>query len=165
MIVLDVEHSFPCDVDTFWRNFFDDELNRAIFINALAFPQYFVSDNNDNGEAIQRRIEVTPRVNVALARGLVAEQPKYVEIGIFDRKTKIYRFQTAPADGSNRLSTQGHIVTAPEGGQGCRRVVQLTIKSPLFGLGPLIERIAARAASESLEAVAQTARQLYAPRR
>ena len=40
MAKLNLTHTIRCDVDTFWKTFFDAEYNDKLYLGALAFPAF-----------------------------------------------------------------------------------------------------------------------------
>jgi hypothetical protein len=156
VIHLALDHTFHCDVDEFWRRFFDDALNDQIFLEDLQFPVYRVLECRDEGARLVRRLEVTPRVDMALVGGLVADQLRYREDGVFDKAERTYRFTTRPPDGSDRLINEGTI-RAVASADGCRRLAEMTLRSHVRGFAAAIEKVAARATSDGFDAIAKAA--------
>ena len=133
-------HELHCDVDTFWKTFFDKDFNTKMFKEGLAFPSYDVLDQKDGDKEITRRAKVTPKMDVP---GPVAKvlggSFSYTEEGTFDKAAKIWRWKTTPSSMAEKVKSTGTVRVEPLGDGKCRRICDFELEGKIFGLGGIIE--------------------------
>ena len=135
-----VTHEIACDVDTFWKTFFDPAYNEKQFLEALQFPAFKITDQKENDREIIRTVAAQPKMNVpgAIAK-LMGPNFRYVEEGRFDKATKVWSWKLIPSVLADKVRQEGKLRVEPLGENRVRRVADLTIEAKIFGLGGLIE--------------------------
>jgi hypothetical protein len=133
-------HEIDCDVDAFWKVFFDKDFNQTMYSKILAFPKYEVMELRDEENQIVRRITATPKMDVPgpVAKAL-GSSFSYVEEGTFDKKAKTYRWKSIPSAMKEKIRNEGVVRAEPAGEGRCRRVSDFDYEVKVFGIGGLIE--------------------------
>jgi hypothetical protein len=153
-----IEHTYDCSVDTFWNQvFFEEDYNRRLFKEALKFPVWEIKKNEDQGNRIERVVEVVPKLAdlPAPIKKVVGENVGYREEGVFDKTTKRYRINIVPNTLADKLKVQGELWVEPQGSDKCKRIFQATVTAKIFGIGGMIEK---RLISDMQESYAAGAR-------
>jgi hypothetical protein len=133
---LEKRHTIDCDVDTFWKVFFDPEFNKELYLKALGFTKYDVLEQTDTG----RRVRGTPKVNMPKpVMALIGEGFSYVEEGRFDKAGSAYRWKMTPSTMADKFKNEGSIRVEPAGEGKCTRIDEATIEAKVFGIGGMIE--------------------------
>ena len=57
-----VTHEIRCDVETFWKMFFDKDFNQALYIQCLGFPKFEVADQKETDSSLARTVKATPKM-------------------------------------------------------------------------------------------------------
>ena len=138
-----LHHLIHADVETYWRLFFDETFNDALFLGHLSEERYVVQEliRNPDG-SIRRRTEHVPRVDTPeFVRLLLGESPGFVEVGSYDPKAHRYTIDVVPRftmrDGSTR--THLELWTEARGSTHCERIVEVDNEVKAFGVGGLVE--------------------------
>lgn len=137
-----VRHTFNTDVDTFWdKVFFDEEFNRALFLEHLRFHHYKVlSFERDPDGAVRRKLDCAPPVEIpAVAKKVIGDATSYVEDGRFDPKAKKWHFNVIPAMGADKVKTSGQFWVEPRGDKKCERIATMDTTVSVFGVGKVVE--------------------------
>jgi hypothetical protein len=139
MLNVTVAHEYECDVDTFWNVFFDEEFTRALFTDGLRFPKYELLELRRADHEIVRRIAATPRLNAPepVVRAL-GPKLSYVEEGIFDARSKIYRWTSTPTILKDMFRFEGEMRVDPLERGRCKRVAEFHFQEHTLGIGGLI---------------------------
>jgi hypothetical protein len=159
-----ISHDFDVDADTFWNQlFFDDAFNRALYVDALRFPEWKVLENNDRGTEVVRRVRVMPKQEApAAVQKLLGSSFSYTEEGTFDKNAKRYRFRVVPATMADKVRTEGEMRVESLGPKKCRRSVDVNIDVKIFGVGGMIEGFVAKSTQDSYEQAAAFTRKWIA---
>lgn len=134
-------HEINCDVDTFWKNFFDKSFNVKMFKEGLDFPSFEVVDQKDDDKQVTRKSQVTPKMDVpGPVAKILGSSFSYLEEGTFDKASKVWRWKTTPSTMADKVKTSG-VVRVEEAGEGkCRRLCEFEYEAKVFGLGGVIEK-------------------------
>jgi hypothetical protein len=128
------------DVDNHWRLFFDDDFERAMYLDGFRFPRYELLESRKSDNEIVRRIKVTPRLDVpAAVAKLLGSSFGYIEEARFDAKARVLRARLIPNVLADRLSSEVTVRAEPAGEGRCRRTVDGTVDARIFGVGGLVE--------------------------
>lgn len=160
-------HRMECDIDTFWATFFDREFNARVF-SEMGFPSFRVAAQTHEGDTIKQRLEITPEVHLPGAvKKILGDRFSYVEEGVFDKSTKVYRFTFLPPPGvRGDRATGGGVMTAENSANGATdRVIEMTFDVRIFGIGGMLEGAAERAAQDVYAAHARASNAYFADRR
>ena len=130
-------HELDIDVDGFWKLFFDEEYNRALYLKGLGFPKFEILKFEEDDKKIARTVRVTPKLDVPgpIAK-IIGDGFSYVEGGTFDRSTKIWTWENAQKD---KLASQGTVRAEANGEGKCKRVGDFKVEGKVFGLGGMLE--------------------------
>ncbi len=142
-----IEHTLQVSDDTFWKIFFQDDYNQALFLGELAFDGWKLVSQEDKGDRIERVVDVIPKLPdlPGPLKKLVEGGAAYRERNVFDKKAKRMSVDVEPSVLAGKLVIKGSIRTEPLGEKQCKRIVELNVTAKVFGIGGLIE---ARSISE-----------------
>jgi hypothetical protein len=130
--------TIDCNVDTFWRLFFDDAYNKAFYLKELRFKELEILEKSDT----RRRMRVVPTMNMpAAVEKVLGDKFGYEEIGTFDKQKSEWRWEMVPNTMKGKLLTSG-VVRAEAVGDKTRRLDEVTLEAKIFGVGGLIEKSA-----------------------
>jgi hypothetical protein len=138
-----IEHIYNCSEDTFWQKiFFDEEYNRKLFKEALAFPVYEQTSLEDSDTQVRRTIKVVPKLGPMPGplKAVIGEGIGYQEKGVFDKKTRRYAIDITPNKLADKVSITGTLFTEPRGDDKCNRVFECKVVAKIFGVGGMLEK-------------------------
>ena len=138
-----IEHIFNCSEETFWNKlFFDQDYNRRLFTEELAFPVWKEVKKEDKGDEIHRSIEIVPKLGdlPAPLKKLVGDGVGYREDGVFDKKTRRYKVKIVPNKLVDKLFITGELHTEPAGDNKCKRIYLASVEAKVFGIGGMLEK-------------------------
>ncbi len=152
---LQMDHEYRCGVGTFWEKmFFDEEYNRRLFLDGLHYKFFEQLELTDRPDSILRRVKGCPKSDIPAAVQKVLADLSYTEELVWDKATKKARFKNFPATMANKIRIEGTLWAEPSGEGRCRRKVDMELEAKIFGIGGLIEKVAAGAFRENFEAAA-----------
>jgi len=141
------DHVFNCNEDIFWDQvFFDDEYNRAVFLEGLKFPGWRVESSDKTETTIRRVLDVKPPTGdiPGAVRKVIGDNLSYKEVGTFDRKTKRYRVEVQPSTAREKTNVTGEIWAELVDDKHCRRLATFRIECRVFMIGGIIEDLIAK---------------------
>ena len=136
-----MRHDIDCDVDRFWKLFFDREMSTKLFQH-LEFPKWEILEQRDDDKEIVRITKATPKLDVpGPVRKVLGDGFGYTEEGWFDKASRTFRFVIKPSALEGKLKNEGTVRCEPSGkdGQKCTRIVDVTVAAKVFGIGGMIE--------------------------
>lgn len=135
-----IQHEIKCDVDTFWRVFFDQEYNKRLYLDGLGFSAYEILEQRETPDTITRKVKGTPKMNVPgpIAK-LLGSSFSYVEDGSFDRATRLWKWKVTPSALAEKTRNEGSLRVEPVGADRVRRIAEIFVEAKVFGVGGLIE--------------------------
>ncbi len=140
MVKFTLTHEINCDVDTFWKVFFNKDFSHELFRGALQFPAYEIMELKDGDKEIFRRVSATPKMDApAAVAKVLGSSFSYVEEGRFDKGTKIFQWKSIPSTMADKVRTEGSVRAEPAGDGKIRRVSDFSFEAKVFGLGGVIE--------------------------
>lgn len=141
-------HDLDCDVDRFWKLFWDPEFSKQQFAY-LGFPKWDIVDQKETDTEIVRLIDATPKLDMPAAVAKVLGPGfGYKEEGRFDKATKKFRFVITPSTLQGKLKNEGTMrVEARDGGK-CRRIVDIVAEAKVFGVGGMLESMTEKSMRE-----------------
>lgn len=137
-----IVHELDCSEETFWNQcFFDEEFNRKLFLEALAFPVWRILEQNKQGDTVTRSIETQPRLEnmPGPMKKLVGEKLSYIESGTYSAKTKRYEFKIVPSTLAEKTNIRGVMYCDPISDKKIRRIVEIKFEVKVFAIGKMIE--------------------------
>lgn len=138
-----VSHEINCDVDTFWKTFFDKTFNEKQYLEALGFPDFQILEQKETDGQITRRVAGTPKMNLpGPVAKILGPNFRYTEEGTFDKAGKTWRWKMIPSVLADKLRQEGTLRVEPVGEGRVRRVADLVIEAKIFGIGGLLESTA-----------------------
>jgi hypothetical protein len=149
-----IRNVFETDVDTFWnRVFFDDEYNRRLYMDALAFKRFEVlSQTGGPGETRTRTMVTEPKTEApAVVQKLVGGSFSYTEQGSWDPRTKIWTYAITTSKLSDKVKVGGRYWCEPLGDKRLERVCEIELEVKVFGVGGVIEQFMEKTTRESYE--------------
>src|SRR4051812_17756163 len=135
-----VTHEIRCDVDTFWKTFFDKSFNDKLYLEGLGFPAYKTLEQNETETRITRKVHGQPKMSVpGPVAKLIGNNFSYIEEGSFDKATKIWTWKLTPSTLADKMRNEGSVRVEAIGDNKVRRTADLLVEAKIFGLGGLIE--------------------------
>lgn len=137
----EIRDTFDCDVETFWRVFFDASYSESLYRGHLKFDVFeIVSMEKDSSGNITRRTKQAPHVEVpAVAKKVIGDSTGFTEEGRFDAKTQRWTFKVIPATAADKVQTTGEMWCEPRGAGKIERVTRIDTKVKIFGIGSVVE--------------------------
>lgn len=141
-------HDIDCDVERFWKLFWDRDFNAKMFAH-LEFPKWEIVEQKETDKEIVRIIKATPKLDMP---GPVAKVLGpgfgYTEEGRFDKATQRFRFVITPSTLQGKLKNEGTIRIEPRDGGKCRRIVDMVAEAKVFGIGGMLESMSEKSFKE-----------------
>jgi len=145
---LSVTHVIDCDVDTYWKVFFDAEYNKKLYLEGLSFKQFEILEQSET----KRRMRGVPKMNVpGPVAKLLGDSFGYEEQGSFEKDTNTFRWKMIPNTMTDKLMTSGFTKIEAAGDGKVRRVNEATIEAKVFGVGGMLESTAEKEIRDSWE--------------
>lgn len=134
-----VTHQINCDVETFWKVFFDKAFNERLYREALGFPSFQILEQREDEREVVRRVSGTPKVNLpGPVAKLLGPNFSYTEEGKLDRQKGVWAWTMKTSVMTDKLRQEGSLRLEATG-SGVRRIADLLIEAKVFGLGGLME--------------------------
>jgi hypothetical protein len=151
-----VTHEINCNAETFWKLFFDHDVNVKMFKDALGFPAYEVIEFRETDASIYRKVAGQPKMNVpGPVAKLLGNSFRYTEEGTFDKKSGVWKWKMTPSAMADKLRQEGSMKIEPIGDNKVRRIAELVNEAKVFGVGGMIESSAEKQLREGWDASAQ----------
>lgn len=137
-----ITHTFQCDPETYWKNFFDPEYGRALFVNRLQFEQWDIVEQADTEDGLRRVIEAVPRVGdlPGPIKALIKNGTGYREEGEFFRSQQRYHTRIIPASLGDRLEVKGDMFVERLGEGRCQRHYDCEVVAHIRLIGSMLEK-------------------------
>ncbi len=151
---LRTSHRFPVSLRTFWdRVFFDREYNQTLYRQHLNVRQYEILAFEDDGDGIRRKVKVIPQQNAPVViQKLLQGEFSYVEEGVFDKKSGVYKFRIIPSIKADKIKISGTVTAEPQGEDTVQRTIDLELKADIFAIGGQIEKFVGEQIQKGYEA-------------
>lgn len=142
-------HEIDCDLERFWKLFWDEELGKAMFQH-LQFPKWEVVDKKETDTEIVRIVKATPKLEMpGPVAKLLGPGFGYTEEGRFDKASKKYEFVIKPTALADKLKNEGTVrAEAIDGGKRTKRIVDVVLEAKVFGVGGMIESVTEKGTRE-----------------
>lgn len=155
---LHVENEIDCTPSQYWERIHgDDAFNRALYLDHLGHGYEQLVNDSEKG-IFKAHIQPSPDAP-ALVLKVLGDAFSFVEDGVFDAQTRVYRFKITPSTLPNKIGTEGEMRVESVGDDRCRRVVDFTFHARIPGLGGVVEKFLAKTTKESFEVSAAFANQ------
>ncbi|CAN5703002.1 hypothetical protein BH11MYX4_BH11MYX4_66310 [soil metagenome] len=139
MSTFTMKHELECDVERFWKLFFEAEFNEKLF-KALEFPEWKLVEQKETDTQIIRKVKATPKMDApAPVVKLLGSSFGYDEVGTFDKASKTLKFVIKTNVMTEKLRNEGTVKCEPRGEGKSTRVVEIIAEAKVFGLGGMIE--------------------------
>ena len=141
MTTFQMKHEMDMSADKFWELFFNNELQKDIFLKVLGFPKWELVDFKDGDKEIVRVTKAQPKMEVpgAIAK-MIGDGFGYTEKGTFDKASKTYKFVITPSSMAEKIRNEGVVRCEDKGADKCTRIVDITMEAKIFGVGGMIEK-------------------------
>lgn len=135
-----VTHEIHCNVETFWKIFFDKEFNEKLYREGLGFPEFNVVDQQETETQITRKCAGKPKLDMpGPVMKLLGDSFRYTEQGTFDKATKVWRWKMTPSTMAEKLRQEGTLKIEAIGDNKVRRTAELINEAKVFGIGGMLE--------------------------
>ena len=136
MRTVKIQHQINCDVETFWKVFFDREFTEQLYNKELAFKSFELLEQTDSG----RHLRAVPKMTMPKpVMKLLGDSFGYEETGEFEPDKNEYRWKITPNVLTKKLRNDGVLRVEAAGEGKCRACDEMVIDAKVFGLGGLIE--------------------------
>ena len=138
------EHVFDCDIDTYWdKIFFDDEFNRALYVEHLGFPKWDGTILEDNERVLKRDAVIKPpALNVPKPLQKIAGGDfGYTEHGTFDRKTKRFSIDVTSNAMPDKTNIKGEVWLEKVDDKRSRRIAEFRVEVKIMMVGKIAEKM------------------------
>lgn len=142
-----LHHVMRSDAATYWRDFFDSAVAQDFFMRGLGFREFDVVSYDEDDTAIRRVARCDAVVPLPQPIGAIfGNSFRYVEDGVFNKITGLWKFRWIPAAFPERVRLLGWTRTEPRPGHPdtCARVAEMSVEARFAGIGGLLERRTAR---------------------
>ena len=144
-----VTHEINCNIETFWKIFFDKEFNEKLYREGLGFPEFSVVEQKDTETQITRKCAGKPKLNMpGPVMKLLGDGFRYTEEGTFDKATKVWRWKMKPSTMADKLRQEGTLKVEALGDNKVRRTAELINEAKVFGIGGMLEGSAEKSLRE-----------------
>ena len=134
-----ITQDIDTDVANHWRIYLDDAYDRANYLEGLRYPSYEVVERVETDTEIRRTIRVMPKLDLpGPVVKLLGNGFGYVDAGVFDKKTQVWRSKTTPNMLKGKLRSEAVVRCEPNGDK-CRRICELLVECTVFAIGGLVE--------------------------
>jgi hypothetical protein len=155
-------HEINCDVETFWKIFFDPSFNEKFYKEELQF-QEFKSTDRDTPQATSRTIQAMPKMDVpGPVAKLLGSSFRYTEEGTREKTSNLWRWKTTPSSLADKIRNEGTMRVEASAPGKTRRIVEITIEVKMFGVGGLMESMAEKTLRDGWEKSALAMNRLLA---
>jgi hypothetical protein len=135
-----VTHEINCNVETFWKVFFDKDFNTKLYKENLGFPEFTIVDQRETDSEIARKVNGTPKMEVpGPVAKVLGSNFRYTEEGKFNKSTQRWQWKMIPSTMADKMRNEGTLRIEAVGDTKVRRVAELVIEAKVFGIGGLIE--------------------------
>ena len=157
MAEITIRHELDCSEDAFWKCVFDEDYNRRLYLERLAFPGYKVLEQKEEPGSISRKVHIDPPVAglPGPVKKLIGDRLSYVEEGTFNKATKRYAFTVKPSTLAEKTTTKGELWTEKLGENRVARLARVTVEVKVFAVGGMVEDKIAGDLRASYEAAAK----------
>ncbi|MEZ4296300.1 MAG: DUF2505 family protein [Polyangiaceae bacterium] len=144
-----VTHEINCDIETFWKIFFDKEFNERLYREGLGFPEFSVVSQEETETQIRRKCAGKPKLTMpGPVMKLLGDSFRYTEEGTFDKATKVWRWKMTPSTMAEKLRQEGTLKVEAIGDNKVRRSAELVNEAKVFGIGGMLESSAEKSLRE-----------------
>jgi hypothetical protein len=144
-----VTHEINCNIETFWKLFFDKTFNETLYKEGLGFPEFSVINQTETDDKITRKCAGKPKLNMpGPVMKLLGDGFRYTEEGTFDKATKTWRWKMTPSSLAEKLRQEGSLKVEAVGDNKVRRSAELINEAKVFGIGGLLESSAEKSLRE-----------------
>jgi len=102
-------HEIDCDLERFWKIFFDKDVTKATYVH-LGFPKWELVEERDTDKEIIRRVKAVPKLDLpGPVKKVFGDGFGYTEDGRFDKEKKEYKFVITPTTMADKLKNEGKV--------------------------------------------------------
>jgi hypothetical protein len=135
-----VTHEIRCNVETFWKTFFDKDFNTRLYTQVLGFPDFKITDQHDDGTKVARKVAAQPKMDVpGPVQKLIGPGFRYTEEGSMTKTEGVWRWKMTPSTLADKLLTSGTVRVEAIGDDKVRRIADMSVEAKIFAVGGLIE--------------------------
>jgi len=162
------EHRIPTSADDFWEWIHSAEYEARV-ARALGLTEYRELERCEETGEVYRRLRVAAPLPSAfkpiLSRVARVDEAAYVEEQWRIEDELRVRWRMTPEVLADRVRVAGELRLEPAGRGHCKRILEGEISARVFGVGPLLERVAIREVVGAYDVAARVAAELAKERR
>jgi hypothetical protein len=152
MPTITLRNDIDCGPEKFWELFWNEEVQKRIFLQELHFPAWQVIEHKETETEIRRVVKATPKLDApAAVQKVLGSNFGYTEEGRFDKASKIYKFVVKPSAMADKLKNEGTVRIEAKGEGKVTRIVDLVMEAKIMMIGGTIEKITEKGQREGWE--------------
>lgn len=157
-VKLYVRHTFPCDPETFWRMYWDDDFDAMMRRESTVERELL--EQREVGGVLIRRVRFTPQRELPgpAAKVLGSKKLIYEQENRWDREASRMNWRVVPTVLPGKLDAKGTFVVKPAAG-GCEQIVDGEITVNVMFIGGQIEKAVVAEVEQSYDKMAVVARE------
>lgn len=133
-------HEINCSPETFWKLYFDKDMNTSMYRDGLGFTEYQIVEQRDTDAETFRKVAATPKLNLPAAlQKVLGSNFRYTEETRFDKATKTARYTATPSTLADKTTNTGVIRAESAGPNKTRRITEITMEARVMLIGGLME--------------------------
>ena len=130
-------HIYDCEPDVFWKNFFDEKYNRALYLDELGFTSFEVIEQSPT----HRKLRIVPKLDMpGPVMKVLGDSFGYEEHGTFDPEAHVFQWRMVPNRLADKVTVEGRIAVEPSGKGKSKRYDEVRLEARIFGVGGLLEK-------------------------
>lgn len=134
-----ITHEINCDVESFWKLFFDKDFNTTLFKQVMGFPKFEIQEQKETPSGLTRKVFGEPKMDMpGPVKKLMGDKFSYTEEGTFDRAKNTWTFKMITPQG-DKVRNEGTMKIEAAGAGKVRRVATITLEAKIFMIGGMIE--------------------------
>lgn len=135
-------HEIPLSQDAFWTAFFDDTLNKKLYVETLAYPVFNIIEKTETDTQILRKLQARSswmtNVSGSIVK-LMGATSTYTEDGVFNKSSKSWTWRLTFSTLSDKIHLEGNTRVEPIDDNKVRRISEVILEVKVFALGGLME--------------------------
>jgi hypothetical protein len=134
----------------------DEAFNRALYVESLKFPTYELIESHVADGKVHRKVRCMPKQEApAAVQKVLGGAFSYIEQGVFDRATNVYKFKVLPSTLADKIRSEGEFRITSTGPKSVRRTVDMTIEVKVFGIGGIAEGFVSKSMQDTYAKAAE----------
>ncbi len=132
---LDIRHTFPCTVESWWASFWDEDLDAAVANGAAMHRDVLSAHDETGGVKVRRyRFATTRELPSAMKRALGSDTLAYEQTTRIDPSRNVIHWEVHPSVLADKVKAAGTLSVRAVGNSTERAITgEVTVRIPLIG--------------------------------